>query len=294
MNMKSFTVLGLGGESRLEFGCSARGWRLALMAMLTVLLAGCESRQNRRLAGRERRDPLMGRALAHEHSGDIEGAIDLYRQVVLETPGNAEAHFSLAVLLHDLRQEYVEAIYHYQVFLRLRPGSDKADIARDRIRKAERLFRVRLADRVPEEGVAGIDAHTAAQLRILREQLAASEAARRELDAQLASAMRLARETEQVNRELAQQVARLQRRLDAALIPPAAATVAPRRPAVDVGGSEDRREPRTYEVRPGDSLTRIADQVYGDPSLWRRIRDANPDKVDAQGRIRTGQILTIP
>jgi len=46
-------------------------------------------------------------------------------------------------------------------------------------------------------------------------------------------------------------------------------------------------------VREGDSLSRIADFVYGDPSLWPRIRDANRDKVNNE-RVRVGDVLVIP
>jgi nucleoid-associated protein YgaU len=51
---------------------------------------------------------------------------------------------------------------------------------------------------------------------------------------------------------------------------------------------------RTYEVRDGDSLSRIADFVYGDPTLWPRIRDANRDKLRNGERVRVGDILIIP
>ena len=51
---------------------------------------------------------------------------------------------------------------------------------------------------------------------------------------------------------------------------------------------------RTYEVRAGDTLSRIADFVYGDPTLWPRIRDANREKVRDGERVRVGDILVIP
>jgi nucleoid-associated protein YgaU len=50
---------------------------------------------------------------------------------------------------------------------------------------------------------------------------------------------------------------------------------------------------RTYEVQQGDSLSRIAEKVYGDPTQWPRIRDANRDKVRDE-RVRAGQVLVIP
>jgi len=43
----------------------------------------------------------------------------------------------------------------------------------------------------------------------------------------------------------------------------------------------------------GDTLSQIADQVYGDSRLWRRIAEANPD-VGSPRQLRAGQVLVIP
>jgi len=52
--------------------------------------------------------------------------------------------------------------------------------------------------------------------------------------------------------------------------------------------------PRTWTVREGESLRRIAQRVYGNESLWKAIRDANPDKVAEGDVIAPGTELTIP
>ncbi|MEI8242494.1 MAG: LysM peptidoglycan-binding domain-containing protein [bacterium] len=51
---------------------------------------------------------------------------------------------------------------------------------------------------------------------------------------------------------------------------------------------------RTYAVQPGDSVYRIAERVYGDPEQWKRIRDANKDRLGPSNQLRAGQILVIP
>ena len=51
---------------------------------------------------------------------------------------------------------------------------------------------------------------------------------------------------------------------------------------------------RTYVAQPGDSVYRIAERVYGDPNQWRRIRDANRDRLGPDNLVRAGQILMIP
>jgi nucleoid-associated protein YgaU len=51
---------------------------------------------------------------------------------------------------------------------------------------------------------------------------------------------------------------------------------------------------RTYTVRKGDSLSRIAKQEYGDAGQWRRIFDANRDQISDPDLIQPGWTLTIP
>jgi nucleoid-associated protein YgaU len=65
---------------------------------------------------------------------------------------------------------------------------------------------------------------------------------------------------------------------------------------VDEGeGRPDRsRKARTYVVKPGDSLSKIAKAVYGDADRWTEILDANKDKVKDPNKIEVGQELRIP
>jgi nucleoid-associated protein YgaU len=48
----------------------------------------------------------------------------------------------------------------------------------------------------------------------------------------------------------------------------------------------------THTVRPGENLSSIANDYYGDPNLFAAIRDANPG-LDPR-RMRVGQTLRIP
>ena len=51
---------------------------------------------------------------------------------------------------------------------------------------------------------------------------------------------------------------------------------------------------RTYMVQPGDNLSLIARQVYGQSQLWRIIFEANQDTLSDPGRLRPDQVLKIP
>ncbi|MBI3565106.1 MAG: LysM peptidoglycan-binding domain-containing protein [Elusimicrobia bacterium] len=67
---------------------------------------------------------------------------------------------------------------------------------------------------------------------------------------------------------------------------PVAVPKAPPRPAPPAW-------PKSHRVATGDTLRSIAGKFYGDPNLWERIYDANPDKVD-RGLPVEGATLVIP
>jgi nucleoid-associated protein YgaU len=51
---------------------------------------------------------------------------------------------------------------------------------------------------------------------------------------------------------------------------------------------------KSYTVKSGDSLSRIAKEHYGDASQWKRIYEANRDKIKNPDLIHPGQEFTIP
>ena len=50
----------------------------------------------------------------------------------------------------------------------------------------------------------------------------------------------------------------------------------------------------TYEVKAGDSLSKIAKRVYGSGNAWKKIFDANTDILNDPNKIFPGQKLKIP
>ncbi len=51
---------------------------------------------------------------------------------------------------------------------------------------------------------------------------------------------------------------------------------------------------RTYTVKPGDSLSKISKELYGDPNRYTKIFDANRDVLSDPNQISPGQTLKIP
>lgn len=54
------------------------------------------------------------------------------------------------------------------------------------------------------------------------------------------------------------------------------------------------QQTRTYTVQPGDSLSKIAKQFYGNANDYMRIFEANKHQLKDPNRIQPGQQLVIP
>ena len=57
---------------------------------------------------------------------------------------------------------------------------------------------------------------------------------------------------------------------------------------------KEEMEAQTYEVKSGDSLSKIAQKYYGDPALYTKIFEANRDLLKDPNKIQPGQKLRIP
>ncbi len=68
---------------------------------------------------------------------------------------------------------------------------------------------------------------------------------------------------------------------------------APRTQTAGAGVSGGQRS-RTYTVQPGDSLSRISQQFYGNANEYMKIFQANRTQLDNPSEIRPGQQLVIP
>jgi LysM repeat protein len=75
-------------------------------------------------------------------------------------------------------------------------------------------------------------------------------------------------------------------KVDSSLPQPQAAAAA----AAGSGGAAGQ----TYTVKPGDTLSKIAKQFYGNANDYNKIFEANKDQLSSPDRINAGQELKIP
>jgi nucleoid-associated protein YgaU len=60
------------------------------------------------------------------------------------------------------------------------------------------------------------------------------------------------------------------------------------------GGADEWDATQWHVVQKGETLSKIAEQYYGDPSLYPKIFEANRDILKDPNLIRVGQKLRVP
>jgi len=264
--------------------------RVVLLVLCAVgLLSGCR-RDAAWLDERDLSEPLVQKARAKEREGDQTGAIELYAKALEHNPLNARAHMDIAVLLQQIEKDYVSAIYHYRRYLELRPETEKVEMIEERIRLAEQMLVTQLQpawQRVQEEWSEETGQEIPASIPTVDTNKI------REYEDRIAT---LRQESESLKRritdlttDLRDQKAQVQRLTSA--LASARSRSTPKPEPRDTGL---QRVVRTHRVRRGDSLSRIAKEVYGDANAWERIYQANRDVLGGENKLRVGQVLIIP
>ena len=316
--------------------------RVILWLMMgAALVVGCNRGDVAEQERRERTEALFAEALAAEEQGNISAAEALYEQLLQRDASVALAHLNLAMLQHDSRKEYIEAIHHYRMYLALQPNSEKGALVQERLTAARTLLAAQLAaERIAIESRA-----VAAERDDLRAQLAAA-------DKRVAEVNKLLEAQNKEMEELKRQIARLTALVDTlknseieATKAHAAELAAARKAAEDAKKTPVEAEPKVddeiaavradalrmineadggiqaqnaetreaiadlkgeatiastptpgklYLVRPGDTLSKLSREAYGNAAGWTRIRDANRSTTNPDGRLRAGETVIIP
>lgn len=217
---------------------------------------------------REAVEGVRKRAIRSYEQRDYAGAITAYEEILRLQPNHPDAEFQIALIYDRNLNDYLNASYHYQRFLKSAdPDTGKVELAKSSLENAKLQF----ASSVPNAAAQGTP-----ELVKLRTENAA-----------------LHRQVDDLKREIV-------RIRGAPPAPPRGATVtraapvaradpAPPRPAPRAPASR----PRTYTVKKGEGILSIAEKVYGDRSRWKDIMAANP-KIKDPKLIKPGQVLAIP
>jgi LysM repeat protein len=101
-----------------------------------LALCGCWPSATAPLDEQKESNFLAGKARVQDR--DFDGAIEAFEKALEANPHSASAHFELAVIHDQQKNDFAAALYHYEKARRLRPNAYPADIARDRVEVCKR------------------------------------------------------------------------------------------------------------------------------------------------------------
>ena len=134
----------------------------AMLALMYV--AGCDPSATSADERADRASRSYTAAMAELQAGHVDAAINEFEKVVVAEPGNGNAHFQLAALLEDAKKDYLGAIVHYRLYLMIRPKSDKAAVAADRMKGCEARYAASLVEK------AGMEKRVSSELEAVRKE----------------------------------------------------------------------------------------------------------------------------
>ena len=261
--------------------------RLIAIALLLALgLVGCSDRTSFETVG-ETDDPIYRRAKDLYDRGMENEALENYLKLIQKRNGNApESHLDAGNIYLNHLKDPETAIYFFRKYKALLSREDtpeaKARLALvdDLIKTARKQFAATLDMKVyqdPLERIKLLD--TIQQLR---------------------------EENETLKRQLADARTRLSGYVnvsDAATAQASDSTVDSRQPdrsqpirAVQATAIAETpaAAPRTYTIKSGDSLYKIAREAYGDPNRWRDILQANRSAIPDPTNLKVGTVIVLP
>lgn len=109
-------------------------WKKMLGGLLLAWLSftlGCSPGGSS--AADEEKEPLFLSGRSRVNSMDYRGAIEAFEQALETNPRSGAAHFELGWLYAEKEADPAAAIFHYETFLKLRPGAGNAETVRQHI-----------------------------------------------------------------------------------------------------------------------------------------------------------------
>ena len=217
----------------------------------------------------------------YQSQGRTEEALSAFMRVIDARRDAPESHFEAGyIYLHSMKNP-LRANYHFERYLQFKPQSPQAAQVRQLIETAQKEFARQLPAQPYQGELDRIDLmELVKNLKLendsLKRDLVAAQKRVQQLENVLGDARRVSSAQTPVVASQAQQSRPVR------VAPSPAATPDP------------ASVPRSYTVQSGDSLSSISRKVYGTPSRWIDIYQANRDRLSSENALRVGQELRIP
>ena len=215
-----------------------------------------------------------------KNQGRMEEALGAFERVIDARRDAPESHLEAGYIYLRTLKDPINAIYHFNRYLRLQPHSSQATQVGQLIETAQKEFARQLPAQPYEDSLDRIDLMDLVQT--LKQE---NEGLKRELITASSRVQQLENVLGQARRSTQTQ-AYAQNGQAAQARPPVSAT----QQAVLTPGNA----PRAYTIRSGDTLSAISKRFYGTPTRWIDIYQANRDRISSESAIRVGQEIRIP
>ena len=262
------------------------------------MLAGC-SDGDRAKTATEVDEPAYREGQAQLKAGRRQEALSAFLKVIDKRGDDApESHLEIGLLYAQHINDPLSAIYHFKKYLALRPNSPQAPLVRQRIDAATREFARTLPAQPLENQLQRVDLVAALdrlkqENEALKQELADVKAGRNSVSVPGLEAPTTSARTTAPGINFSVETmptVRTRPAPPAVRNPPPAAARAASAPAA----TKPATGPRTHTVQPGDTLSRIAQQYYGNRTRWRDIYAANRGVMKSESDLKVGTSLKIP
>jgi LysM repeat protein len=287
-----------------------------LMAGVLLALTGC-GEDSRQSYATETDEPYYRQAEQMKRSGRQQEALSAYLKVIEKRGDDApESHLESGLLyLHHIRDP-IAAIYHFRKFLALRPNSAQAPLVRQRIDAAIRDFARTLPAQPVENQLQRVDLIAAMdklklENDLLKQQISELQPGRGEPAMAVGAsgtAARAATGAGSGDFSISVDIPTVRTRPTPARTEPTPARTPPptqaaqtRQAAASTPASTSQNQAaparagtRRHVVRPGDTLSKLAQEYYGNRARWRDIYQANRNTMRNESDLKVGLELIIP
>ncbi len=251
--------------------------RVFLLFLIGVVMQGC-SPSTSVTKETEERAYRRGKNLLKE--GRQDEALQAFQSVIATRPDATESHLEAGLIYLNNIKDPLAAIYHFRNYLALSPEGEYADFVKELILTAQKDFAQTLPGEPFGNEVERVNLmETVNKLREENNELKQTVV---DLKKQLADQeMQIQRYSQALTQANAQSQV-------PAEVAPIVIQTAPQRPAQPSAAGQ------TYTVQAGDTLSRVSRRVYGTPSRWAEIFEANRDQLPSPDALKPGQVLKIP
>ncbi len=284
-----------------------------LCGAVALWLAGCSDSDRVKTAS-ELDEPAYREGQALLKSGRRQEALASFLKVIDKRGEDApESHLSVGILYAEHINDPLSAIYHYRKYLALRPNGPLTAQIRQRIDAAMREFARTLPAQPLEDKLQRVDL-VAAMNKLkqendaLKQELAALKSGRgggatvpaadtpapeEPVSTAAPLSFSVGRDSVPTIRTRPPPAAPVRSQPQATVTPPAGRSPAvsvPTAPAVSPPASVNKR----HTVQPGDTLSKLSQQYYGNRTRVKDIYAANRGVMKSETDLKPGMVLRIP